>query len=466
MVMGRKTPGPEKTPMSENLLQRAIRSIRHAAGRSENARHEDGQLLDRFLAERDSTAFAALVRRHGPMVMGVCRRILGDVQDAEDAFQATFLILARKAGALRNRELLAGWLYGVALRTARKARSRRPWDRKGGSPLAEPAGGESAVEATMRSELRRVMDEEVHRLPTRYRLPVVLCYLEGATLAEAAQRLGCPAGTVSGRLARARDLLRGRLMRRGLAISSAALATWLPKESAAAVPPALIASTAEAAVAVVAGTAAAVGISPSVLTLTERTVKAMFLTKVKIAMLWVLAAGGAGVGVWAGYPHPQKDPPKKDPDPPAAVRPVNPAPAKVNNDVPEPAKELPMLAEADVKKLAKESKVSPRMQTLLTERHAAARTEVRTRYEQFVAGRGTLDIFVGASGRLLEAERDLYPTRKDQAAAWLRHVQRLTEVEKIVKAHFEAGKASLADHAQITFFVLSAEIGLERAQEK
>jgi hypothetical protein len=192
----------------------------------------------------------------------------------------------------------------------------------------------------------------------------------------------------------------------------------------------------------------------------------MFLTKVKIAILWVLAAGGAGVGVWAGYPHPQKDPPKNEPDPPPVVRRAGPQPPRVNNEGPVPARELPGLDEAEVKKLLKESKASPRLQTLLAERQAAARTELRTRHEQFLAGRGTLDILVGASERLLEAERDLYPTRKDQVAAWKRHVRLLEDVEKTVKDIYDAGRASLADYSQAKFARLNAEIGLERAQEK
>jgi hypothetical protein len=324
---------------------------------------------------------------------------------------------------------------------------------------------ESAGDAAMRAELRQVMDEEVDRLPARYRLPVVLCYLQGATLTEAAQRLSCPVGTVSGRLARARDLLRVRLARRGLGISSAALATLLAEQSSAAVPPMLIATTAEAAVAVAAGTFGAAGISESVLTLTEGTVKAMFLTKVKIAMLWVLAAGGAGVGVWAGYPHRQADPPKDDPAP-AAVRAVNPPAAKANNKQPEAVFVPPALDDVAVKELLKDSKASPRLKTLLTERHAAARTWVQLRWYQYLAGRSTLDILIEASDKLLEAERELYANPKDQLQAWKRHVRLLQEVEKVLKAQFDAGRASEADYAQAQFFRLTAEIGLERAQEK
>ena len=186
----------------------------------------DGQLLARFTADRDElaeVAFAALVRRHGPMVLRVCQQIIGDRHIAEDAFQATFLILARRAGSIRQPELLGHWLHGVALRTAREARMRDHRRRRRESPIAEGIGGEPIDEAG-RPELPLVcreefeaLHEEVSRLPERYRVPVVLCDLEGLTYQEAAHRLRCPVGTIGVRLRRARERLRVRLTRRGLA---------------------------------------------------------------------------------------------------------------------------------------------------------------------------------------------------------------------------------------------------------
>src|SRR5215472_6015997 len=170
----------------------------------------DRELLDCFVQRRDDAAFAALVRRHGPMVLSVCRRVLRHAQDTEDAFQATFLVLARKAARLRRPELLANWLYGVAYRTAQHARERsarrHQREREAASMPAPTTDPESP-----QLELRRVLDEELHRLPEKYRLPLVLCYLEGKTNKEAACLLGWPSGSMAHRLERGRDLLRERL---------------------------------------------------------------------------------------------------------------------------------------------------------------------------------------------------------------------------------------------------------------
>jgi RNA polymerase sigma-70 factor (ECF subfamily) len=170
----------------------------------------DRQLLERFVRRRDEEAFALLVRRHGPLVLGVCQRVLEHQQDAEDAFQATFLVLVRKARSLSRPELLANWLYGVAYRTARKARvaARRRRSHEG-RVVTLPAG--DPVAALAEGELRAVLDEEIKRLPEKYRAPVLLCDVEGLTHEEAARRLGWPVGSMSSRLARGRELLRDRL---------------------------------------------------------------------------------------------------------------------------------------------------------------------------------------------------------------------------------------------------------------
>src|SRR5205823_3540528 len=153
---------------------------------------------------RDEAAFAALVRRHGPMVLGVCRRVLRDAHDAEDAFQATFLLLARKAAALRQPDRLGPWLHGVAHRTALKAKAAGVRRRQRERPLDDlPAAG--GGDDLLWRDLRPVLDDAIGRLPAKYRVPVVLCYLEGRTNAEAARALGCPTGTVATRLARARQ---------------------------------------------------------------------------------------------------------------------------------------------------------------------------------------------------------------------------------------------------------------------
>ena len=181
----------------------------------------DEQLLDLFLERKGSdaeAAFETLVRRHGPMVLGVCRHILDELHDAEDAFQATFLVLARKAGTIRDRRVLGRWLYEVAYRIAIRSKThsarRRTHEREGAEMSAVAAGPEFDAAWI---ELRPVLHEEVNRLPEKYRTAVVLCYLEGRTNEEAAEMLQWPVGTVKGRLSRARDMLRSRLTRRGLA---------------------------------------------------------------------------------------------------------------------------------------------------------------------------------------------------------------------------------------------------------
>jgi RNA polymerase sigma factor (sigma-70 family) len=194
----------------------------------------DEDLLEQFLNAEDSRsqeAFRSLVERHGPMVLGICRHVLGQHHDAEDAFQATFLVLARKGGSIRNRRVLAGWLHEVAHRIAVKARGsairRRTIERQGmamAPPAIEPNNQD---EAAAWNELRPVLHAEVERLPERYRIPVILSYLEGKTNEEVAALLQWPVGTVKGRLSRARDLLRSRLTRRGMALSAAFLVTAL-----------------------------------------------------------------------------------------------------------------------------------------------------------------------------------------------------------------------------------------------
>ncbi len=207
----------------------------------------EGQLLERFVARRDGAAFEAMVARHGPMVLGVCRRVLRDPHDVEDAFQATFLVLVRKAGSLRRRDLLGNWLYGVAYRVALRARASSSRRR-----AIEAQVGRSEVESS-NGESRPWLHEEIARLPEKYRIPIVLCYLEGRTHEEAAEHLRWPVGTVKGRLARARDLLRVRLTRRGLSLPAVALIAELTRDTSAAVPLPLIHATTKAAILLAAG---------------------------------------------------------------------------------------------------------------------------------------------------------------------------------------------------------------------
>jgi RNA polymerase sigma factor (sigma-70 family) len=191
------------------------------------------QLLTRYLEHRDELAFAALVARHGPMVMGTCRRMLARGADAEDAFQATFLVLVRRARSLGPRDAIGPWLHGVAARVSMRARSQAARRMR-----VEPSAGELAAvpdwTTSIDGELAAILDQEVNRLPAKYRSPIVLCYLQGLTHEEAARQLNWPLGSVKGRLARARDLLRSRLLRRGIGRSTALLGAPTARESSAA----------------------------------------------------------------------------------------------------------------------------------------------------------------------------------------------------------------------------------------
>jgi RNA polymerase sigma factor (sigma-70 family) len=261
----------------------------------------DGQLLARYVAGRDELAFEGLVRRHGPMVLGVCRRLLLSPEDAEDAFQATFLVLARKAASVRPRERVGPWLHGVAYHAAQKARAaatRLRAREKQVRTFPEPA----TVADGLWTDLAPLLDREVARLPEKYRLPIVLCDLEGKTRAEAARQLGWPEGTVAGRLARGRTLLAKRLTRLGLPLSAGVLTAVLSRNASACVPPALVELAAKRAA------------SGPVLALAEEVVKAMWFTKWKMTAALLLAlAAVAGVGMLGGrgaQVRPGEEPPK------------------------------------------------------------------------------------------------------------------------------------------------------------
>jgi RNA polymerase sigma factor (sigma-70 family) len=287
----------------------------------------DGQLLERFAAHRDAEgqiAFEAIVHRHGPMVLGVCRRVLRDEHAAEDAFQATFLVLALKAYAVPKRDSLGPWLHGVAVRISQRlltlSRRRRE------QPLPDTGLVDSSVPDPAQADLGAVLDEELVRLPEKYRLPAILCYLEGQTQEEAARILGWSKGTLSGRLARAEDLLRTRLIRRGLGPSAGVLTVAaLSQPASAALPTALVPRTVRGATAALLGGAEAglatgqvAALARSALTLMAlgqlaRLVTAFLFLGIGAAAALALAApllrpAGPGVGAAARAPRPAPNP--------------------------------------------------------------------------------------------------------------------------------------------------------------
>jgi RNA polymerase sigma factor (sigma-70 family) len=265
----------------------------------------DQQLLQRFLAMREEAAFATLVERHGPMVLGVCRSVLRHAHDAEDACQATFLVLARKACSIRKPTSLAHWLHGVAYRLAIRAKAdrsrvydRRANDRSQPNPMDELTG----------RELREILHEELARLPESYRLPLILCYLESQTQDEAAGQLGWTAATLKGRVDRGRNLLRRRLRRRGLALGLPLLVASLAQGAAAAVPVTVVGQTARAAMQFLTGEVVEGHVGRPA-ALAEGWVKAMLTLKLKAGAALVLVVGilGAGAGL-AAYQARQADP--------------------------------------------------------------------------------------------------------------------------------------------------------------
>jgi RNA polymerase sigma factor (sigma-70 family) len=412
----------------------------------------EGQLLDRFVSHRDEAAFAALVTRYGPMVLSVCRQMLRDPNDVEDAFQATFLVLVRKAGTLRNQALVGNWLYGVAFRTAQRARAsaakRHASLASGIEELAvdqEPAG----------DELRPLIHEELHRLPEKYRTPIVLCYLEGLTHEEAAERLAWPLGTVKGRLARARDQLRSRLARRGLVFSQGALALALPRDASSAVPSALFESTIRAAAAAAAGRPVAAGvISAQAAALSEGVIQAMFFSKLKlvgISLAIALATASAGV-VSLQIP---RDGRAAESDPQNRSAPVTPARA------PDFAKKAAVatrpMTGADVKNGQRPTT------DFAAKSHSLAQQIFNALIEQQRAGEvNDLEDLYQWSLRIADAESSGPGADGRKAAEG--HLKRMQEVEKVTRFRVQGNSAPTAQANIAAYFVSNAEAWLARTE--
>jgi RNA polymerase sigma factor (sigma-70 family) len=279
--------------MTTATLRTVLHHIRRLTPAQKAA--NDGQLLRLFLTRRDEAAFAELVRRHGPLILGVCRRLLANPSDVEDAFQATFLVLVRRAAMLEESCCLGPWLYGVARRTALKARAaalRRPASLTEVFDMAAP---ESADPLANR-ELRQILDEELDRLPEKYRAPLVLCYLQGRTHEQAARELGRPHGSMSRHIGRALELLRGRLCRRGVVLPVAAVGVFLTNRLAAGVlPAALVAGTVRAALLVASGGSAAAPVTALACAVARELAHSRVRTGTASVLALALLVGGAGL---------------------------------------------------------------------------------------------------------------------------------------------------------------------------
>jgi RNA polymerase sigma factor (sigma-70 family) len=397
----------------------------------------DGQLLRRFLNERDEAAFAALVRRHGSMVLSVCRRVLGNVADAEDAFQGAFLVLVRKAPSLSSRRVVGDWLHGVARRTALKARAAAARRRVVESAMALPeAQGDEA-----RNDFLPRLDEELSRLPEKYRLPIVLCDLEGKTRKQAARQLGWPEGTVAGRLACGRDLLAKRLLR-GTLMGSGALASTLTGGTAkAALPLGLLHSTIKAATLFAAGEVTAQGVlSGTALALAKGVVQTMFWNKMKIAVVTLflsvalVGVGGRTIQLLGGEKQ---------------------GPQQLDSFV----------VQTDGKKAVpgdqtEQANADQSREELLKAWVKAGQEQwegVRRNWQQ---GRIDVDPVLTASRDLLRAELKLAEKKRDGSmnAAYQAHVDRMLETEKIQQAKWEAGQILAAEVHKVVFARLEANV--------
>jgi RNA polymerase sigma factor (sigma-70 family) len=324
--------------MPRELTTGLVRFLGSVAGLPGSPVLSDGELLTRF-ASGSGDAFAVLMRRHGPGVLGVCRRVLRDSPDVEDAFQATFLVLARKAASLRWPERLGGWLHGVAYNAASKARQRAARRRDGERRAARPVA--AAPDEAMGRDLSPVLDAELRRLPDRLRTPVVLCYLQGRTVRDAARLMECPRGTVLSRLAKARGLLRTRLTRRGLTVTGGLVAAGAGLPNAAAqVPAPLLAATLRAALALSSGAGAGVG-SAQAFGLARQLLRAASVARLRQVAAGALALAAVAVGAClAAFQSPAGPP--SDPAPKAAPRAAEAPPADRLGD-PLPQKALARL---------------------------------------------------------------------------------------------------------------------------
>jgi RNA polymerase sigma factor (sigma-70 family) len=439
--------------MATRQINRVVEQVRKAILASDSAGVSDGQLLECFIARREEAAFALLLCRHGPMVLSVCERVLGNYHDAEDAFQATFLVLARRAGSIVPRHTVGNWLYGVAYHTALKARSMSAKREAREKQMNIMPEREAPVHDSW-PELQRELDKELSRLSDKYRVPIVLCDLEGNSQKDAARHLGLPEGTFSSRLSRGRAMLAKRLARHGLTFSAGTLAVALIQNGAAAsVPSVLASSTIKAADAFAAGQSAAGLVSGSVASLTDGVLKAMLLHKLKLmaAVLAVLGMFTLGGGLLTHHI----------------------AAGQQNTREPEaPAKDQAAQTKDNGKKAETPAhpakKGEPKeVQTLVDELYDAASKEWRARLDEFEARRHILpDKLHAASARLMRAELEKVRKPDDRVAAHKGHWQRMKSFEDTAKPWYDAGTMEAAVYYAVRFWRLEAELGLERAKNQ
>jgi RNA polymerase sigma factor (sigma-70 family) len=449
--------------MPTRPLEALVRHVRRIAGASDPDPIGDADLVARFTVRRDEAAFAEIVQRHGPLVWAICRSSL-NAADADDAFQATFLVLARKAKAIRKPASLACWLSGVARRTVHSVRGRTGRRREVG--LDADIVAHPSADAEL-NEQRTMLADELERLPDKYRLPTLLCYYQGLTNEEAAKRLGWPHGTVCGRLARARELLRTRLARRGIGLTIGTLSV-IP----AGQPTELIAATLR--------TCAAAGTcwKPSIAKLAEVTMHAMWLSKVKVAAVTALVVAGLGTGTgWVLAPVIAQDGNKPLPGvgKPATERftlplvPIEPPPGLPDSFDQKLADDLLAKAIEAAHKpspLADAKADDGAMQKLLKERHKTAVRELELRLQVFRAGAqgGTISILLDSVQRVYESESALSKTPADRVAAAMRQYTIAKAITAVNKLRFDVGQVAQQDLEKSRYYFIDAQMKVAYAR--
>jgi RNA polymerase sigma factor (sigma-70 family) len=395
------------------------------------------QLLARYLEHRDELAFEALVARHGPMVLGTCRRMLSADSDVDDAFQATFLVLVRRASALGPRDAIGPWLHGVAARVSMRARSQAARRRRI-ETIAPEHAARAAPASDPDGELASLLDQEVNRLPAKYRSPIILCYLEGQTHEEAARQLKWPLGTVKGRLARARDLLRARLLRRGVAPSLALVGLSVVRGARAAVEQEVLDRTVRVCMKLSLGQTWLDGVSVSTASLVKGALTSMILDKLKWAGLVLLAAGMAFTGAAVMARQEAKRPAgEKARTFVAAIIDGGAETPGVVRDQSPPGEKAPATETA-------KSEIEELRDRLIQ----AARREWATALEDLRSNRASLDQAYQASKRLMAAEAGGKGPIALAAAAG--HAERMRDVARIQDANpsgTESQRAQVKAHA-------------------
>jgi RNA polymerase sigma factor (sigma-70 family) len=410
------------------------------------------QLLERFVAAGDALAFEAIVNQHGPMVLGTCRRMLRKADDVDDAFQATFLVLLRRAGSLGPADALGPWLHGVAVKVAQQARgaAARRVQREQLGPFIDVPGPDPISHDP---DLRRILDDEIDRLPSRYRLPIVLCYLEGHTHEEAARTLQWPLGTVKGRLARARALLETRLTRRGVACATGLTALAAGSSAAAALPGALVTATCQAAAQLGPKTLLAHVVSASVARLVQGVLSTMIVNKLKLIVAGAAISGIllSGAGVLArqqGKSGSTERPGIRGPG-------ANPAGPHADREMSNTAFALKALEGSDPSPKPADPQ-EPAERALQAARRAYVKSD-----EEFRAGKSSMDRIYQSSRLLMEAERNAVQSPAARLKAVESHLQRMQAQARL---HTEEGNPDDADGANIQAYVAEAELLLAQPQ--